>query len=63
MCITGYDKERIALLFKEEGYAEGLAEGRILMLKKLVNEGALSLPNATKAAGMSVDEFQSYTIE
>ena len=71
MCITEVDIEHIATLFREEGFAEGyaeefekgLTEGGILMLKKLVKDGAISLSDAAKASGMSVPEFQSYTVK
>ncbi len=63
MCITEVDKEYIATLFREEGREEGLAEGGLLMLKSLVKDGTISLSDAAKAAGMSISEFQSYTVD
>ena len=67
MCITEVDIEHIATLFREEGreegYVEGLKEGGILILKNLVKDEAISLSDAAKAAGMSVPEFQSYTVK
>lgn len=58
VCITEYDEGRVMSLFKEEGRKEG----GILMLKRLVKDGAISLPNAAKAAEMSVSAFQSYIV-
>ena len=61
MCITDYDKEHIATLFREEGrekgYVEGLKEGGILILKNLVKDEAISLSDAPKPPGCPFRSF------
>ena len=58
MLLTEYDEVATMELFKEEGRAEGRAEGALKMLCNLVKQGLLSPENAAKQANMTVAEFE-----
>ena len=62
MMLMEYNEAEQMNLFKEEGRAEGrqegMAKGKISTLIDLVKDNLLSLTNAAKKAGMSVEAFQ-----
>jgi predicted HTH domain antitoxin len=45
----------------EEGYKIGYKKGLLLALVNLVNKDMISLTDAAKKAGLSVDEFKKAT--
>ncbi len=52
--------ERVRRIEHREALAEGLAEGRMNMLRELVTDGMLSEEEAAKRAGMTVAELRDY---
>lgn len=51
----------LAMLIEEqrkEGFAIGYAEGRLKILKKLVQTGKLTIPKAAEYAGLSEEVFK-----
>ena len=58
MCITEYNEEIFVNGIKEEGREEGRKEGMVHMLWLLVNEGVLTIEEAAKKAGTSVENLE-----
>ena len=42
-----------------EGRAEGRAEGQLMLLKKQIHNGMISISDAAKCLDISVDDFQA----
>ncbi len=45
----------------EEGRKEGRAQGEMNLLTRLVRSGDMTVTKAAEYAGMTVEQFQSYT--
>lgn len=58
MCITEYDESRTLAEQREEGKAEGRAEGFLNALIELVKDGLITISDAANKANMSVAEFE-----
>lgn len=58
MMLMEYNEAEQMNLFREEGREEGVAKGKISTLIDLVKDNLLSLTDAAKKAGMSVEAFQ-----
>ena len=57
--LLDYTWERREELIRAEEYEDGLAEGELQMLIKLVRDGILSIQKAAEEAGMSTTEFEN----
>ena len=57
MLLAEYNEVETMELFKEEGRLEGLEEGQFRMLVNLAGKKVISLEQAAKEAGMTVEEF------
>ena len=60
--LLDYTWERREELIRAEEYEDGLAEGELQMLIKLVRDGILSIQKAAEEAGMSATEFENKMI-
>ena len=58
MFMDEYDEAKIAELFRNDGYRDGLREGRIETLADLVREGMLEIAIASERAGVSENEMR-----
>jgi len=58
MFMDEYDEEKIARLFRRDGYREGLREGTIRALAGLVRDGLLDIIIAAERAGVTEDEIR-----
>lgn len=57
MLLEEYNETEVMELFKEEGREEGREEGEFNMLVNLAGKKMITIEQAAKEAGMSVDEF------
>ena len=57
MLLTEYNEAETMELFKEEGRAEGRAEGILKTLAGLIRKGLLSIKDAASEANMTEAEF------
>ena len=60
--LLDYTWERREELIRAEEYEDGLVEGELQMLIKLVRDGILSIQKAAEEAGMSTTEFENKLI-
>ena len=60
--LLDYTWERREELIRAEEYEDGLVEGELQMLIKLVRDGILSIQKAAEEAGMSATEFENKMI-
>ena len=44
---------------REAGLSEGRAEGQLMLLKKQIHNGMISISDAAKCLDISVDDFQA----
>jgi hypothetical protein len=58
MFMDEYDEEKIARLFRRDGYREGLREGTIRAVASLVRDGLLDVAVAAERAGVTEDEIR-----
>ena len=58
MVSAKWDWNEALRVSKEENFEEGKKEGSLSMLIHLVKNGMLSLTDAAREAGLSVDEFK-----
>ncbi len=61
MCITEYNEAETLQLIREEERAEGRAEGQLNLLARMVRSGDMSIAKAAQYAGMTIEQFRSYT--
>ena len=61
MCITEYDESRTLAEQREEGKAEGRAEGFLNALATLVQKGLITIADAANTANMTVSDFELKT--
>lgn len=54
-----YNEDEVHQVFREDGYNEGLEQGRLSQLVDLVRDGTLDISIASSKAGLSVDQFQA----
>ena len=57
MLLEEYNETEVMELFKEEGREEGREEGEFNMLVNLAGKKMITIEQAAKEAGISVDEF------
>ena len=61
MCITEYNEAETLQMIREEERAEGRAEGQLNLLARMVRSGDMSIAKAAQYAGMTIEQFRSYT--
>lgn len=55
--LTEYDEEKHLRLERKESFKKGLESGKLDTLKSLVDDGILTVDDASKRAEMTVEEF------